>query len=378
MAIADVERRVDVCIFYRNLNAGGVARVFVELANGLAAKGLTVQFLLDSRGSMLEAQLDSGVEVVTQTRKGRIGRLLGLVSHIRGTKPRNLLTAVVNFNVVAVVAHLMTGRRTRLTITEVADPVSDFRNSGTWLYPLNYLLVPILYRFATGIVAVSEGLAGRIARLALVGRHRVRVVHNPIFKPQLLEMSQAPLQHRWADRRQNLVITAGRLVLQKNQATLLKAFAIVSRRSPDARLIVLGEGPLKANLLDLTRQLALDGCVEFVGVDPNPFRWFSRASVFALSSLGEGFGNVLVEAMACGCTPVSTDCRWGPREILANGEYGTLVPVGDHGALAEAILAALENPRDRGQMLRRATEFSVEKSVAGYLELLALREIERP
>ena len=369
------EKPVDVCFFYRDLSAGGVERTFVELANNFVARGLRVQFLLESRNGAFESELDPRIDIIAMGTKGRIRRLLGLINYIRRVAPRNITTAVVNFNIVALAARLLTGKRTTLTIAEVIDPLSEFFGGGSWKYKLNYLLVPIFYRFADRIVTKSEGVADSIACVALIARDRITVINNPVFKPEIIDKSQAPLAHPWIGKgRHSVVISAGRLVPQKDQATLLKAFALVSRQRPDARLIILGEGPEKAALLKLRDELSLEGIVDFVGVDSNPFRWFSRATVFALSSRWEGFGNVIVEAMACGCTPVSTDCRSGPSEILSHGRFGHLVPVADPAALANGILAALKQPESQARMITRAAEFSVARAATQYMEIFDLQD----
>jgi glycosyltransferase involved in cell wall biosynthesis len=143
-------------------------------------------------------------------------------------------------------------------------------------------------------------------------------------------------------------------------------------------LVILGEGEERARIERLIRELGIENDVYLPGFVENPFAWMARASVFVLASAWEGFSNVLLEALACGCTVVSTDCPSGPREILADGKFGYLVPVGDDTALADAILAALSAPLPREHSTARAAEFSFDVAVERYLTVLrgvcALRE----
>jgi hypothetical protein len=168
----------------------------------------------------------------------------------------------------------------------------------------------------------------------------------------------------------NLVaLLARRLAPQKGFATLIRAFAEVRRRRP-ARLVILGDGPLRPELEALAGELGVGGDVALPGFVANPYAYMARASVFALSSAWEGFGNVLVEALACGTPVVAADCPSGPGEILDGGRFGRLVPVGDPEALARAILGTLDRPPDPEVARGRARDFSVEGIAGEYLRAL--------
>ena len=162
-----------------------------------------------------------------------------------------------------------------------------------------------------------------------------------------------------------MVLGAGKLKKQKDFATLVKAFAEVRHRRL-ARLVILGEGPRRGALLALARKLGVAEDIELPGFVANPFAFMARSSVFVLSSAWEGFGNVLVEAMACGCPVVSTDCPSGPSEILEDGRHGPLVPVGDPAGLAKAICEVLDAPRERAALEERASVFTAAASAEHY------------
>jgi glycosyltransferase involved in cell wall biosynthesis len=136
------------------------------------------------------------------------------------------------------------------------------------------------------------------------------------------------------------------------------------------RLLILGEGKLRPSLTSLAEELDIVEDLAMPGFVDNPFQYFARADLFVLSSRWEGLGNVVIEALACGCPVVSTDCPSGPAEILENGKYGTLVPVGDPEALAAAILKSLDTPMDRQRLRDRGAKFSVENATRQYLDLI--------
>ena len=166
-----------------------------------------------------------------------------------------------------------------------------------------------------------------------------------------------------------LVLGVGRLVPQKNFSLLLEAFSLVAARRP-ARLVLLGEGPLREQLLMQIERLGLGQCATILPVDPNPWPYMKGARAVVLSSLYEGFGNVLVEAMAVGTPVVSVNCPDGPAEILGNGRWGRLVPLGDAPALAAAIAATLDNPGDVEEGRARAMAFSAQTIASRYRSLI--------
>ena len=220
------------------------------------------------------------------------------------------------------------------------------------------------------VIAISHGVRSSVVQIAEIPARRVTSIYNPVVSPHIMELANRPPQHTWlSNDGPPIILGVGRLVKQKDFPTLLKAFQLVSNvRS--VRLIILGEGRQRARLQKLVEKLGLDGRVSLPGYVNNPYAFMARASVFVLSSKFEGLGNVLVEALACGCPCVSTNCLSGPAEILADGQIGPLVPVGDHVALADAIESMLDEPPERHVLRRRADLFSVESSVAMYEEVL--------
>jgi glycosyltransferase involved in cell wall biosynthesis len=162
----------------------------------------------------------------------------------------------------------------------------------------------------------------------------------------------------------------GRLVPQKDFATLLRAFALVRADRP-ARLVILGEGPERDRLMLLARELGIENDVLLPGFVTNPFAWVGRASLFVLSSAWEGLPTVLVEALACGTPVIATDCPHGPRAILEGGDLGPLVPVGDSRKMAEAMRRMLDAPTERSRLLARAAAFHEDRAIEAYRHILA-------
>ena len=228
----------------------------------------------------------------------------------------------------------------------------------------------ISYPFADAAVGVSHGVAAQLEEVPGISRDRVHTIYNPVVSADLGRKALEPAGHPWLDKPSGPVILAiGRMKKVKGFSTLLAAFSrLVSQRS--ARLIVLGEGALRKPLSSLARELRITEVVDFPGFVENPYAFLAKADLFVLSSRIEALANVLIEAMACGCPVVSTDCPFGPREILENGRHGALVPVGDPEALAAAMARALDEPPQRSALRKRASFFSAERAVNQYEKLL--------
>jgi glycosyltransferase involved in cell wall biosynthesis len=166
------------------------------------------------------------------------------------------------------------------------------------------------------------------------------------------------------------IVAVGRLSPEKDFATLLAAFAVL-RDERALRLTILGEGPERKMLERRVRQLGLEDCVSLPGFVAEPVEWVARAGLLVSSSRHEGFGNAIVEALACGTPVVATDAPYGPREILAGGRFGMLVPPGNLHALVHGMRLALDVPVDRAALRARAAAFTTEAAVARMGDVLA-------
>ena len=219
-------------------------------------------------------------------------------------------------------------------------------------------------------VGVSRGVATELKEVVGVPANRVHTIYNPVVSAGLVRDAERPAGHPWLDGPgPQVVLAAGRLNKQKDFSTLLAAFAMLLAHRP-ARLIVLGKGCLRAMLMAQAEELRIAQHVDFPGFVQNPYAFMVKASLFVLSSRHEGLPTVLIEAMACGCPVVSTDCRFGPDEILEDGRWGELVPVGDAKALSEAMLRTLDRPHPGEALRKRASAFGVDRAVTRYEALL--------
>lgn len=362
---------IDVAIFLPSLRGGGAERVMVTLANAFAARGLKVDLVLASAEGPYLDEVSPTVRIVDLRARRVLTSLPGLVRYFRRERPRAMLSALNHANAIALLARRLAGGDTRIVVSErshlsvsLCGPISLRGRAMPWFMRRTY-------PWADGVVAVSAGVADDLAATISLPRDSITVIHNPVVTDDMLAHANAPLNHPWfAPGAPPVIVGVGRLAPEKDFAVLIRAFARV-RESRAAKLVILGEGELRTELEEQIRAQRLDGAIALPGFQPNPLPYMRRAALFVLSSRLEGLPNALIQAMACGTPVVSTDCPSGPAEILEGGKWGRLVQVGEVDALADAMLATL-NETDRPDTAKRAQDFDANSAIDHYLRILML------
>lgn len=347
--------------------------MMVNLAQGFAEQNVRVDLVLVSARGPYLASVGKDVNVVNLAASGVSRSLPKLVRYLRAERPKALLATLRHANVVAVWAKKLAGVPTRVVLRH-----SNMLFPGTSSSYKEKALrasVRTFYSWAEAHIAVSQGVANDVQRSAGVAPDKIFTVHNPVVTAELLVQAQAFPDHPFfatptlSEAVPPVILGVGRLTSQKDFATLLRAFAIVYKARP-ARLLILGEGERRTQLEALSEELGVSAAVSMPGFVNNPFSYMAQANLFVLSSRWEGLPGALIQALACGCPVVSTDCPSGPREILEDGTFGTLVEVGDVQRLAAAITEALDKPSDKDMLKERAGFFSKETVIPKYLEVL--------
>lgn len=393
-----------VAIFTCSKEFRGVERVLFNLAEGLAEQGLRVDLVLG--GNLATTRVPTHLNVVRLHTDPRwlsrihalaappsvdaaicrafvfpnkppvaIRALRPLVQYLQRERPTALLTAKTHANVVALWARRLAGVSTRVVISEhvhFSRALEAHRRKWRWRY-----VVPAVRRFypwADACVGVAGDVADDLTTIARLPRERVTTIYNPVVTADMLEQARTPFCHDWfRSDAPPVILGVGRLDrAHKDFSTLLRAFAHV-RAERHIRLMLLGEGPDRVELEKSIETLGVAADVAMPGFVANPYPYFVRAAVFVLSSAFEGLPTVLIEALACGCPVVSTDCPSGPAEILDGGRYGPLVPVGDDVALARAICDTLDHAPHRERLIERAQFFSADRAVEQYCRVLLER-----
>jgi glycosyltransferase involved in cell wall biosynthesis len=356
-----------LAIYLPDLSGGGSERLQLDLVPAFIAAGLDVTFLLGAaRGPLLD-QVPAEARVVSLEAPRQLLSLLPMMRYLRRARPDILLVNTEHAAIISLWARAMAHRGTRVVICQ-HNTLSAQSRRRQWQFRILPLLFRLFLGWADEIVAVSEGVADDLAACSGIARRRITVIYNGVIGSDFAAKSAAPVDHPWFGAGVPVIVAAGRLVEQKDFATLITAFATVAR-TRDVRLILLGEGPLRAPLQQLAQSLGIAESIDMPGFQANPLPYLRDAALVVLSSRYEGFGMVLAEALACGTPVVSTDCPHGPAEILDHGRYGRLTPPGDSAALAEAILATLNFPPSREDMRSRGGIFTIRASADRYLDL---------
>lgn len=360
-----------IAIYLPSLRGGGAERAMATLANGFADRGLKVDLVLVRAEGPYLSEVSPGVCIVDLQSNRVLTSLPGLVRYLRRERPQAMLSALNHANVIAVVARMLAGVPVRLVVSERNNVSLSGSSSKNLRSRVVLHMMRWAYRKTDGVTAVSGGVADDLANAINLPRDRISVIFNPVVTPELIEKSRMPLKHPWlGEGKPPVILGVGRLTPQKDFVTLIRAFAQV-RTVRNCRLVILGEGELRAELEQLVASLGVQDNVQLPGFADNPFAWMSRVRLFVLSSRWEGLPNVLIQAMACGAAVVSTDCPSGPDEILEGGKWGRLVPVGDEEALAEAMVTLLEMPENQlSDVRQRAGGFRPELAVDAYLKIL--------
>ena len=358
-----------IALFVPSLHGGGAERVILDIAAELVNRDIPVHLVLvKAEGHYLDL-VPERVHMIDLNSHRTAASLLKLVSYVRREQPAALLSTLAHANLIALAAKLLLRGRLRV-VTRIANTYSEELAVGSFKHRQALRLLKLILPVSDGIVAVSQGVADDLSELIPAASHKITTIYSPVVRPELVDQAADPVSHLWFKAGCTpVILSAGRLTTVKDHATLLRAFTEVRRTRP-ARLVILGVGPERENLLELAESLNVSQHVDLPGFEVNPFAYMSISKVFVLSSRYEGFPNVLVQAMACGTPVVSTDCRSGPREILEDGKWGQLVPVGDWRRMADAIIETLDNPTPSEKLVARASTFSADASIGRYLEVL--------
>lgn len=359
-------------VFVATSGHSGVDRVVTNLVTEWAGWGLPVDLLrVRNHGPYLEP-VPKGVRVVDLGAAHVNTALPALVRYLRRERPAALLTDKDRVNRVAIVGRLLAGVNTRLVVRVGTTVSVNLRGRGGWERCLQRTSMGWLYRLADRVIVPSSGAATDLAAYTGLDPGHIAVAPSPIVTPALERQAAETTYHPWlADPDTPVILGVGELGYRKDFETLMRAFALVRQRRP-CRLLILGRGRRRNDLLRLAAELGVAEDVDLPGFVANPYAYMGRARLFVLSSRWEGMPVVLIEALACHTPVVATDCPSGPREIVKAGVTGALVGVGDSAAMAEAIGVWLDRTVPASVFEDAVAPYRIDASAGAYLKELGL------
>lgn len=359
-----------ICVVSPLYAIAGVPLAQLRFARALAKLGHEVDLVLGrvNEGYVLPPVPE--VNVIVLDRPNVRSMFLPLCGYLRTKRPDVVFSAEDHLNVVVTLAAITSNSKVKISGSSRVTPFDTYSDRPfTKRWVLKLLSRAVMWR-TDALTCVSADMVAQYQTVFPSSRHVCvyNIVDDAFSRRRMTEAVDDP----WLQQADSpLIVAAGRLAPWKGFADLIQAMKVVATRRP-ARLMILGDGPLRQQLQEMIDGLGLSEVVRLAGYVENPLKYFARAKVFVLSSHVEGLPNVLVEAMMCGCTPVATDCPTGPREVLSDGKYGYLVPMKDPLALAAGIERALDQPMSRHLLAQAVRPFEESSVIARHFEVLGI------
>ncbi|CAK8714181.1 Glycosyl transferase family 1 domain-containing protein [Candidatus Electrothrix laxa] len=359
-----------VLFFLARFSGSGVPLAQIRLAKSFLRRGHHVDFFIGYVPDGINIPPVTGINFINANKRRVINLFFPIAKFLRAHTPDIVFSAEDHLNAIVLFAAIITNSKAKFSVSSRVTPYDTYSNtlfSKGWFLKI---IISLVQHKADALVCVSKDMVTQYKTIFPDSRHDY--AYNVIYDMDSETKKLEPICEQWiSDCTVPLVISAGRLAQEKGFSDLITAFKIV-RKSIDASLVILGDGPLREELELQIRNYGLNANVHLIGFRENPLKYFVKADVFVLSSYVEGLPNVLVEAMMCGCTPVSTNCPTGPSELIQSGKYGYLVPVGDVEAMANAIETAIDNPIPNNLLAEAVKPFEEHTVIKRHFEMLGL------
>ena len=349
-----------ITIILPSLEIGGAEQLTVNLINDWIKNKFEIDLiLLSKKGSLSQKIINKNKVKIKYLNVSRLkNSIFPLMQIFRKTKPKIIWVNMWPLTSIVILSWILSGKKGKIFLTDHNSLKYQINNYSRYKF-LNKLFLSITYRFAYGISTVSKDVRDELSKLTFISKKKIRVIYNPVSvgKNKLKELIGSN-KKKWNEKFRLRFLSVGNLKKEKNYECLIEAFSLLPK-SIDAQLIILGDGPLKNQLNSLIKKLNLENKIFMPGQVLNPYPWYYSADLFILSSVTEGFGNVLVEALECGLPIVSTNCFGGPKEILKNGKFGKLVEANNVESLKKGILDQISIKHDKNLLMNRSKDFLI-------------------
>lgn len=326
-----MKKNEQIVFFLPNLKMGGAEKNIIEIANYISTKKENVKIIVIKDEGPLKSEIDSKIDLISLEASRSLFSLFPLIQKLNYLQPTHIVSTLTQANLILLIAEYFLKYKPKITVRVecvLSKMVKDEKKEHK-LFNIVPFLIRILFQKADEIISISNGVKIDLVNTYSIDPDKITTIFNPAISQSLSKIKDEEVDHDWfKSKKCPIVIGVGRLTYQKGFDVLVKSFCEV-RKKISCRLVILGEGPERNKIKKILSDFGMSEEAWLPGFVDNPYKYLSRADVFVLSSRYEGFGNVLVEAMACGLPVIATDCDSGPSEILNKGEYGTLIPVED-------------------------------------------------
>lgn len=347
-----------VFLIIPTLVQGGAERVISELANEFTKKGIEVHLVLLAKATQFYS-IDSRITIhkLGFENKDKLRRLYSEIMVfikfrrlLKQERPDSVLSFMVKYNVFTILAS---------RFLKIPVYVSDRSNPFKKIPKSRALLRKYTYKWATGIISQTNTANSAIANIT--AHTNIKTIHNPIRKIKVFNF-----------KREKIILNVGRLVPEKGQKFLINAFSELSDET--WKLVILGDGPLRNDLEHEIHTLNISNRVILTGAVNNVDEWLARSSIFAFTSISEGFPNALAEAMAAGLACISFDCDAGPKDLIDNDKNGFLIEKNNTIDFTEKLNYLVKCPNKRNEFGKQgrllSAKYSLKKISKLYLDFL--------
>ena len=362
----NIEKK-SIAILIPDLRFGGAEKVYINLSSIWLKNGYEVIFILMNSKGEFYKKMPKKIKIISLNVKRIRQVIFPLIKVLKKEKIDVLLAAMWPLTSAAVIAWILSGKKNLLYLCDHVHLTSTCKYEINIPIFILKIALKLTYPFANGIICVSKGVKDNLCSLVKIPKKQIKVIYNPITKKNINYKFSKNLKNKlWGRNFNYKILSVGALKVQKDHKTLLKAFSLLIKDF-NCKLIVVGDGYLKNDLLELIQKLKLQKNVKLVGYYSDLDIWYKTADLFVLSSRWEGFANVIVESLQFGLPVVSTNCLSGPSEILNKGKYGSLVPISDPKKLCVAMKKSLIKKHKKSDLIKRSKYFDIEKISYEYL-----------
>jgi len=346
---------------------GGAEKVGINYANELSNQGNNVTVLVFNNFGPLSKDLHSNIKCKILNKKIKYG-LFEFLKFINMLRPDVIIGTIREVNIIITLSKFLNYEK-KLIFLE-PNTLHGLNYRSFFYKSLIIGLMRIFYNYADYIIANSYDTKKDLIEVIKLKNNNIKVIGNPVYSKKVEELSLASIQEEWFSDEYRVILGVGRLEIQKNFERMIEIFQKVNLKQTNTRLIILGSGSLYSKLKKLIYQNDLDSKCKIINYVNNPYPYFKNANLFFLTSKWEGFGNVIIDSLACKTQVLALSCPGGPKDILKDGKYGAIVDNENDDLIVETVINLINKKAYSDQLMKkRASEYSIEKIIQDATQL---------
>lgn len=352
-------------VFIPDLRGGGAEKVTVNLCNELV-NYLQIEIVVMNDNGVMQKNLNDKIKIYNCKIKKLRSFFFIIPKIIKTSKPDYILGQMWPLTSILIIAKYLFFLKGKFFICEHINIIQSIKNETGFNYILSFPIIFLSHNLCDKLIVVSKGVKNQFTSYFKINSSKIKVIYNPVIDKKFKNFKVT--EHKiWNKKTDIKMLSIGRLKKQKNYNYLINSLSLI--KNINYELIIVGEGEEKDNISKLIKKLKLENNIKLIGYKEIVNNYYFNSDIFILPSLWEGFGNVIVEALYYNKKVISTDCKFGPREILLDNKFGSLVPINNISKFAETIIKVIKNKNKNTRS--RALDFDAETISSQYLNLFS-------